>query len=75
MPASNSKQPRCTVRGCPVRWVNGGADRPCADHADLHHTAAIEQARLELGIDLAQQPGFASTDVQQSQMIDLGDSR
>jgi hypothetical protein len=26
--------PRCTTRGCPVRWSSGGHDRPCQLHAD-----------------------------------------
>ncbi len=24
--------PRCPVRACPVRYVNGGSDRLCRDH-------------------------------------------
>jgi hypothetical protein len=42
--------PRCSFPGCPVRWVNGGEDRPCRDHAG---DGGVHEAAAALGIDLA----------------------
>jgi hypothetical protein len=35
--------PKCTTRGCPVRYRDGG-DRPCTDHR--HDTGPTLEARM-----------------------------
>jgi hypothetical protein len=46
--------PRCTMRGCPVRFADG-PDRPCRDHSA--DDRAITSAALSLGIHLDAIPG------------------
>jgi hypothetical protein len=36
--------PKCTHRGCPIRWHDGD-DRPCADHTD-HDTLTARLAEM-----------------------------
>lgn len=56
-------RPRCTVRGCPVRY-RGGRNRPCPDHQSEDDAAAAVReglgvpARLVLGVrDVREMPG------------------
>lgn len=57
MPTPAAQLPRCTFKGCPVRY-RSGPDHPCAEHSDQW---AVSRAAEELGIDMARLPGSYDT--------------
>jgi hypothetical protein len=54
-----TSSPRCTFRGCPVRF-RAGDDRACRDHDGDQARDTISKRAAELGIVMQAAPGQAT---------------
>ena len=50
-----SRTPRCTMRGCPVRYRSGD-DRPCRGHRDDDGTVSLAERMTAIGVDVTAAP-------------------
>jgi hypothetical protein len=53
---TSGPQPRCTFRGCPVRYT-AGDNRPCPDHSEDTVRDTIRARAAELGVMMETAPG------------------